>query len=149
MNLKLLETMVKTKTRTPLKLGGERRVKTVVQEEGGVEGAEEWKRLVQVGAIGVVREETGEAEAEVEGVLEELGGFLVVIGVVLEELGEDHLLDPHQEQEVVGELLIGFALTPPANPTVMGRRRVSAQNVGLPGLAKKGLMGWNLFSINP
>ena len=87
MNHKLLEMMVKTMRRIPLRLGGERRARTVVLEEGAVEGAEEWSRLVQVGAIGVVQEETGEAEEEVEGVLEEeeLGEVMVVIWEVLEE----------------------------------------------------------------
>ena len=45
-----------------------------------VEGLEVWIRLVQVGAIGVVQEETGEAEEEVEGAQEE-----EELGEVLEE----------------------------------------------------------------
>ena len=59
-----------------MRLGGERKARTVVLEEGVAEGVEVWNRLVQVGAIGVVQEETGEAEEEVEGAQEE------------EELGE-------------------------------------------------------------
>ena len=66
----------------------------------------------------------------------------------MEGAGEDHMLDPHQEEEVVGGLLIGFAQTPLASRTAMGQTRVSVPNVGLQGLVKKGLMGWNLFSIN-
>ena len=67
----------------------------------------------------------------------------------MEGAGEDHMLDPHQEEEVVGGLLTGFAQTPLASRTAMGQTRVSVPNVGLQGLVKKGLMGWNLFSINP
>ena len=65
--------MMKMMTRILLRLGGERKVRTVVLEGGGVEeGVGEWKQLVQVGAIGVVQEEEiGEVEEEVEGVLEE------------------------------------------------------------------------------
>ena len=59
----------------------------------------------------------------------------------MEGAGEDHLL-------VVGGLLIGFAQTPLASRTAMGQTRASVPNVGLQDLARKGLMGWNLFSIN-
>ena len=86
MNRKLLEMTMKMMRKIPLRLGGERRVKTVVLEEGVVEGAEEWKWLVQVGAIGVDQEENGEAEEEEEVVLEEEPGeVMVVIWEGLEE----------------------------------------------------------------
>ena len=77
---KLLVMMMKTMRRIRLRLGGERKARTVVLEEGVVEGVEVWNRLVQVGAIGVVQEETGEAEEEVEGAQEE-----EELGEVLEE----------------------------------------------------------------
>ena len=66
----------------------------------------------------------------------------------MEGAGEDHMLDPHQEEEVVGGLLIGFAQTPLASRTAMEQIRVSVSNVELLGLVKKELMGWNLFNIN-
>lgn len=86
MNRKLLEMTMKMMRKIRLRLGGEKRVRTVVLEERVVEGAEEGKWLVQVGAIGVVQEENGEAEEEEEVVLEEeLGEVMVVIWEGLEE----------------------------------------------------------------
>ena len=104
-----------------------------------------WEVLGEVGEVMVVK---WEVLGEVGEVMEVKWEVLVEVGEVVEGTGEDHLLDPHQEQEVVGKLLIGFAQTHLASRTAMGLTRVSVKNVELQDLAKKELMGLSLFSIN-
>ena len=91
MNLKLQEMMRKMKI--PLRLGGERKVRTVVREEGVGEVVEAWKRLDQVGAVEEIQVEIGEVQEEVEvvreevwAVLEEIEAALVEVLAVLEEI---------------------------------------------------------------
>ena len=174
MNLKLQE-MTRRKMKIPLRLGGERKVRTVVREEGVGEVVEAWKRLDQVGAVEEIQVEIGEVQEEIEVVLEEEWEVLAEIEVVLvevwavleeievvqeevwevleeveEEIGGvmvetgDHQL----VQEMVVDLLIGFAQTLLASRIAMVQTRLSVPSVGHRDLERKEPMRSNLSSIN-
>ena len=147
MNPRLQATM-KMMMRIPLKLGGERKVKTLApREEVAAEEDEAGKTLV--GGTGVVLETTGEHLEEEEVVLEEVEEDLEQIEVVEAANGEareteDRLLDPPR----VGELHTGFVQTPLARHTAMVRIRASVPNVELQGLARRGLTKRNLCNTS-
>ena len=143
-----LQATMKMMMRIPLKLGGERKVKTLApREEVAAEEDEVWKALV--GGTGVVLETTGEHLEEEEVVLEEEEEALEQIEVVEAANGEareteDHLLDPPR----VGELLIGFVQIPLARHTAMVRIRASVPNVELLGLVRRELTKRNLCNTS-
>ena len=149
MNPRLQATM-KMMMRIPLKLGGERKVKTLApREEVAVEEDEVWKTLALVGGTGVVLETTGEHLEEEEVVLEEVEEDLEQIEVVEAANGEareteDRFLDPPR----VGELHTGFVQTPLARHTAMVRIRASVPNVELQGLVRKELTKRNLCNTS-
>ena len=149
MNPRLQATM-KMMMRIPLKLGGERKVKTLApREEVAVEEDEVWKTLALVGGTGVVLETTGEHLEEEEVVLEEVEEDLEQIEVVEAANGEareteDRLLDPPR----VGELHTGFVQTPLARHTAMVRIRASVPNVELQGLVRRELTKRNLCNTS-
>ena len=159
MNLKLQEMM--TRRKIPLRLGGERKVRTVVREEGVGEVVEAWKRLDQVGAVEEIQVEIGEVQEEVEVVREEVLAVLEEIEVVQEEVWE--VLEEVEEeiggvmvetgdhqlvQEMVVDLLIGFAQTLLASRIAMVQTRLSVPSVGHRDLERKEPMRSNLSSIN-
>ena len=187
MNLKLQEMM--TRRKIPLRLGGERKVRTVVREEGVGEVVEAWKRLDQVGAVEEIQVEIGEVQEEVEVVREEVLAVLEEIEVVLEEewevLAEIEVVlvevwavleeievvqeevwevleeveeeiggvmvetgDHQLVQEMVVDLLIGFAQTLLASRIAMVQTRLSVPSVGHRDLERKEPMRSNLSSIN-
>ena len=186
MNLKLQEMM--TRRKIPLRLGGERKVRTVVREEGVGEVVEAWKRLDQVGAVEEIQVEIGEVQEEVEVVREEVLAVLEEIEVVLEEewevlaeievvlvevwavleeievvqeevwevleeveeeIGRVMETGDHQlVQEMVVDLLIGFAQTLLASRIAMVQTRLSVPSVGHRDLERKEPMRSNLSSIN-
>ena len=149
MNPRLQATM-KMMMRIPLKLGGERKVKTLApREEVAVEEDEAGKTLALVGGTGVVLETTGEHLEEEEVVLEEVEEDLEQIEVVEAANGEareteDRLLDPPR----VGELHTGFVQTPLARHTAMVRIRASVPNVELQGLVRRELTKRNLCNTS-
>ena len=194
MNLKLQEMM--TRRKIPLRLGGERKVRTVVREEGVGEVVEAWKRLDQVGAVEEIQVEIGEVQEEVEVVREEVLAVLEEIEVVLEEEWEvlaeievvlvevwavleevwealEEIEEVQEEvwevleeveeeiggvmvetgdhqlvQEMVVDLLIGFAQTLLASRIAMVQTRLSVRSVGHRDLERKEPMRLNLSSIN-
>ena len=193
MNLKLQEMM--TRRKIPLRLGGERKVRTVVREEGVGEVVEAWKRLDQVGAVEEIQVEIGEVQEEVEVVREEVWAVLEEIEVVLEEEWEvlaeievvlvevwavleevwealEEIEEVQEEvwevleeveeeigrvmetgdhqlvQEMVVDLLIGFAQTLLASRIAMVQTRLSVPSVGHRDLERKEPMRSNLSSIN-
>ena len=193
MNLKLQEMM--TRRKIPLRLGGERKVRTVVREEGVGEVVEAWKRLDQVGAVEEIQVEIGEVQEEVEVVREEVWAVLEEIEVVLEEewevLAEIEVVlvevwavleevwealeeieevqeevwevleeveeeigrvmetgDQQLVQEMVVDLLIGFAQTLLASRIAMVQTRLSVLSVGHRDLERKEPMRLNLSSIS-
>ena len=145
-----LQATMKMMMRIPLKLGGERKVKTLApREEVAVEEDEVWKTLAPVGGTGVVLETTGEHLEEEEVVLEEVEEDLEQIEVVEAANGEareteDRLLDPPR----VGELHTGFVQTPLARHTAMVRIRASVPNVELQGLVRRELTKRNLCNTS-
>ena len=149
MNPRLQATM-KMMMRIPLKLGGERKVKTLApREEVAAEEDEAGKTLALVGGTGVVLETIGEHLEEEEVVLEEEEEALEQIEVVEAANGEaketeDRLLDPPR----VGELHTGFVQTPLARHTAMVRIRASVPNVELQGLVRKELTKRNLCNTS-
>ena len=143
-----LQATMKMMMRIPLKLGGERKVKTLApREEVAAEEDEVWKALV--GGTGVVLETTGEHLEEEEVVMEEEEEALEQIEVVEAANGEareteDRLLDPPR----VGELHTGFVQTPLARHTAMARIRASVPNVELLGLVRRELTKRNLCNTS-
>ena len=193
MNLKLQEMM--TRRKIPLRLGGERKVRTVVREEGVGEVVEAWKRPDQVGAVEEIQVEIGEVQEEVEVVREEVWAVLEEIEVVLEEEWEvlaeievvlvevwavleevwealEEIEEVQEEvwevleeveeeigrvmetgdhqlvQEMVVDLLIGFAQTLLASRIAMVQTRLSVLSVGHRDLERKEPMRLNLSSIS-
>ena len=138
------------------------------------EVVEAWKRLDQVGAVEEIQVEIGEVQEEVEvvreevwAVLEEIEAALVealaaleeievvqeeiweVLEEVEEEIGRVMETGDHQlVQEMVVDLLIGFAQTLLASRIAMVQTRLSVLSVGHRDLERKEPMRSNLSSIN-
>ena len=121
-----------------------------VQEEVEVVLEEEWEVLAEIEVVLVevwaVLEEVWEALEEIEEVQEEVWE---VLEEVEEEIGRVMETGDHQlVQEMVVDLLIGFAQTLLASRIAMVQTRLSVPSVGHPDLERKEPMRLNLSSIN-